>query len=161
MNMNSSIHTERRDVNSPDYNRRMSISLLNSLMPALLDFATEKSNKSLVICCPSSNESNVVARMLSKHWLNTQHLERLFYKDLKPTRITDDPGVHVMCYANVIQNVVSCDIMVNYYPLDKTSVSGLYQRARTLALFDPMNKRANWYAQYIAELVDRKTGVRK
>lgn len=164
MNLTAPIHSELRDVLDNEQNRKLSISLLTSIMPALLDYVTDRLDVATVICCPSTKEANVIVRHLYNHVSTLKGIEAtksIHYSDLRPGRLVDFPGVHVISYPNLVKHLVSCDRLLNYYPLDLNSMRDLYRRTRTLALFDPVNKQGNYYARYVAQLADSKRGVRR
>lgn len=164
MSLNSKIHQEERNHESDTFNRKFSASLLQSLLPALYQFLTETEAESIVIITPSSNESQVITSYLIKQTNanpDCDMLGKLHLADLRPVRIVDTPGIYIMAFPNAKANLISCDCVVNYYPVTLDILRDLYRRTRALALFDPVNKQDNWYSTYIQHVLARSSGVRK
>lgn len=158
------IHKEERDGDNNDQNRRYSLSLLNSLLPVIADYVTSNSNYSMVISTPSPRESQVICSYLIRHFnehgSGSSMLNLIRFCDLRPERIVDEKGIHVISVPNAERHLVSCEILISYFPLPPDRLKGLYLRSRKLVLFKPLNSDTD-YHHYIQLVTDIKTGVRK
>lgn len=158
------IHSEERDASNHEHNRRFSLSLLNSLLPVVADYVLANRRYSIAICTPSPKESHAVCTYLIRHFndhaAGASSLNLIKLCDLKPERIVDDKGIHVISVPNAEKHMVSCEIMLSYFPLPIDRLKGLYLRSRKLVLFNPINKDTD-YHHYIRMVTDIKTGVRK
>ena len=165
LSLNSEIHHQIRDAEDTVQNRRYSLSLLNSMLAVLIDKALKLTDSCVVIAAPSPAESNVIVssliREINERQLGPNVLNLVKRCDLKPDRIVDEKGIHVISVMNANKVLVSCENLLSYYPMTMDLLNGLYRRTRRLVLFNPVNPRDNDYSMYIKMVVDKRTGVRK
>lgn len=149
-------------------NRRMSLALLNSMLPTLANIITDQDNsvRSTVILTPTAKESVAVCAYIvnqmrqSGHTANQLNLIKLV-DNKRHVRIVDDAGVHIVSYHNAKRLLLSCDKLITYYPIAVSDLNAFYRSTRMLVLLDPVNKTDNVYAEYIEMVSNRRTGVRK
>lgn len=165
LSLNNEIHHQIRDAEDTAQNRRYSLSLLNSMLAVLTDKALKLTDSCVVIAAPSPAESNVIVssliREINERQLGPNVLNSVKRCDLKPDRIVDEKGIHVISVMNANKVLVSCENLLSYYPMKMDLLNGLYRRTRRLVLFNPVNPRDNDYSMYIKMVVDKRTGVRK
>jgi len=167
-NLLHEVHSKRLTTDNPQFNQRYSISVLNSVLPAILEYVVQNNQKSIVIVTPSINESQIIVTYLIKQLVEGAGRVNGFYDintvrffDLKPYKVNAERGIHVGSLPNVITNVVGCDSLLTYYPFTFEVLRQLSGLSDSLVLFDPANKKGNWYAQYIKLALRRENGIVK
>lgn len=164
--LNNEIHSETRDHNNAISNKKYSLSVLNSVLPAMVEYAVENSDKCVLIATPSKEESQLIVsyfiRQIGKGKVpGFSDLNVVKYFDLKPHKLMKEPGIYIACYNAVVEHVVACDTVIAYYQYSFPFLQRLYGLADTLAVFDPVNKNGNWYAEFIQQILRKENGVRK
>lgn len=163
--LNNEIHRRDRDSSDSATNKKYSLSILNSVLPAMIEYVVENSDKCIVIATPSPKESQLIVSYLIRQIANGvsgfHDLNVIKYFDLNPSTLSGAPGIHVACYNAIVNHVVSCDTIVSYYPFPFDLLKNLYNLADTLALFDPVNTKGNGYADFIRRVIRKENGVRR
>lgn len=165
-NLTHELHSRRREVDNPIFNLRYSISVLNSVLPAMAEYVVEHNEKCIVIPTPSPNESQIIVSYLVRQitsgaFGDFRNPNIVKFYDLRPSILVKEPGVYVGNYNSVVANVISCDTILSYYPYTFPMLQRLSGLADTVALFDPANKKGNWYAEFIKQALRRENGIVK
>lgn len=170
MSLNAPLHAERlKDDTSTDNNfhRRYSISLLNSLVPTLADFAETqvgKYGKCVVISTPAPNETLAILRYIRDCVLSEYlsiPLTFLYNIDLMPRQVDYEEGLYVGTIPTVMNNVSRSHSIVSYFPVPVETINSLHKRTDQIVLCSPMNIEKNWYAKYIEVILSNSHGIQR